>query len=336
MDQLILNVDQLILSFVQGSFGTLSGSLEILWRLMFIVFIAFYGYKVMIDGQFLASDLIVHCLKIIVLLLVCTQWDLFFLLVFDIATRLPSDIAGELITASASSFGTYSDISETVDANSALSEFFDRGMIVSAKLLEGAGWNISPYLYASSVWLGTVALTSYATMLIILAKLGVAILLSVGPVFILLLIFNNTKSLFEGWLRTLLNYAIVPLFVYTLLAILLVLAEGPLHNLEEYSGLYDELLSAVAPFFVTAVISVLLLTQILNITASVTGGASLSTHALWKKSHQLAKDNSIRAGVFSYKISERPRLYTVQKASDGYNYARTALASALKNSRKVQ
>lgn len=46
MDQLIANVDSIILGFVQGSFGSLTATVQILWRLMFIVFIAVYGYKV--------------------------------------------------------------------------------------------------------------------------------------------------------------------------------------------------------------------------------------------------------------------------------------------------
>ena len=78
-------------------------------------------------------------------------------------------------------------------------------------------------MYAGLVWFGTIGLTGYSTMLIVLSKLAVAILLSVGPIFILLLIFVNTKSLFEGWLRTLLNYAIVPIFVYALLALILMI-----------------------------------------------------------------------------------------------------------------
>jgi type IV secretion system protein VirB6 len=275
MESLITQVDSIILGFVQGSFGSLTATIQTLWRLMFVVFIAVYGYKVIISGRFSASDLIWHCLKIIILLVIATQWDTFFLFVYNMATDLPSDIAGILI-ASAADSGT--EASDETSANLALSEFFDRGMTVSSRILEGADWNdFGQYMYAGLVWFGTIGLTGYSTMLIVLSKLAVAILLSVGPVFILLLIFVNTKSLFEGWLRTLLNYAIVPIFVYALLALILMLIENPLTSLEENADTNGKLLSYIGPFLVTSIVSILLLSQILNMASSITGGVSLST-----------------------------------------------------------
>lgn len=276
MESLISHVDSIILGFVQGSFGSLTATIQTLWRLMFIVFIAVYGYKVIISGRFSASDLVWHCLKIILLLVVATEWDTFFLFIYNMATDMPSDIAGILIASAADNIG--SGANDENSANQALSLFFDRGMAVSSKLLEGAGWSdFGQYMYAGMVWLGTIGLAGYSTMLIVLSKLAVAILLAVGPVFILLLIFANTKSLFEGWMRTLLNYAVVPIFVYALLALILMLIEQPLTILEQNSNTNSELLSYIGPFLLTAIVSILLLSQILNMAASITGGVSLST-----------------------------------------------------------
>ncbi len=276
MESLITHVDSIILGFVQGSFGSLTATIQILWRLMFIVFIAVYGYKVIISGRFSASDLVWHCFKIIILLLIATEWDTFFLLVYNMATDLPSDVSGLLIAAAADNIGTGAN--DVISANQALSTFFDRGMTVSSKLLEGAGWgDFGQYMYAGLVWFGTIGLTGYSTMLIVLSKLAVAILLAVGPAFILLLVFSNTKSLFEGWLRTLLNYSIIPVFVYALLALILMLIEQPLTILEENSDTNSNLLSYIGPFLLTAIVSMLLLSQILNIASSITGGVSLST-----------------------------------------------------------
>lgn len=278
IETLISNVDGMILGFVQGSFGSLTDSVHILWRLMFIVFIAVYGYKVMISGKFSASDMLTHCLKIIVLLVVATQWDTFFTIVYNMVTDLPSDIAGQILQGADNTLNSTAQPGDTVSANSGLSSFFDRGMKVVEKILEGAGLtDFGLYLYAGAVFVGTVGFAGYAGMLIVLSKIAIAILLAVGPVFILLLIFTNTRSLFEGWLRTLLNYAVIPIFVYTLLAFLLSLAERPLQNLEQNSGITKSLLDGVAPYALVTFISVLLLMQIMNIAASITGGLSLST-----------------------------------------------------------
>lgn len=278
IETLIDNIDAMILGFVQGSFGALTDSIHILWQLMFIVFIAVYGYKVMISGRFSASDMIVHCVKIIIILVVATQWDSFFTLVYNIVTDLPNDIAGQILQGSTNTLGSSAQPTDLMSANSGLSDFFDRGMKIVEKIMEGAAmFDISTYAYAGCVFAGTVGFTGYAGMLIILSKIAVALLLAVGPIFILLLTFSNSRGLFEGWLRTLLNYSVIPIFVYTLLAFLLSLAQRPLENLEQHSGVTQSLLDGVAPYALVTFISVLLLMQVMNMAASVTGGLSLST-----------------------------------------------------------
>jgi len=343
MEALINHVDTIILGFVQGAFGNLTPAVQALWQMMFVVFIAVYGYKIMISGRFAASDLVTHCVKIIMIFCLATQWDTFFLFVFDMVTGLPSDMAGELMQA-ASSSGAGTD--STASANSALSSFFDRGMAVSANVLQGAKWNsFGQYLYAFAVWLGTISVAGYAAMLIILAKLAVAVLLGVGPIFILLLIFTNTRSLFEGWLRTLLNYALIPVFVYALLAILLTLAEGPLSYLETHSGIYDEMVTAIGPFLLISTISVLLLAQILNIAASVTGGVSLSTMGLARLLGRNtvtapARNMAGGAGKWGWQKTEPARAYAAKKAKEGASHTikagRAVLGRALQRTREVR
>ncbi|MDD9900374.1 MAG: type IV secretion system protein [Alphaproteobacteria bacterium] len=329
MDQLITNVDNIIFAFVQGSFGNLSGIVETLWRLMFIVFIAVYGYKVIISGRFSTSDIITHCLKIIVVLALATQWDTFFQFVYRMTTETPSDLAGQMMLAASDSLGgTGADT--TVTANTALSQFYERAMAVCERLLEGASfshWEL--FLYAVLVWFGALGFVGYALMLIILAKLAVALLLAIGPIFILLLIFNNTRNLFEGWLRTLLNYAIVPIFVYTLLSLLLALAEAPLRYLEQHSGLYDKFMTSIGPFVLISFISILLLAQIMNIAASITSGLSLSTlgSGLWTSriTASGAKTGTFVTAAWGWKKAEPVRQYAAKKTAA----ARKALKQVL-------
>lgn len=55
------------------------------------------------------------------------------------------------------------------------------------------------------------------------------------------------------------------------------LIEQPLTILEQNSDTNSNLLSYIGPFLLTAIVSMLLLSQILNMAASITGGVSLST-----------------------------------------------------------
>lgn len=338
IEDLINKVDSLIFDFVHGSFGSLTGTIETVWKLMFIVFIAFYGYKVIISGRFSVPDLLVHSFKIVIILVLATQWDTFFTFVYKLVTDSPSDLAG-IIISGASNSSSDPVATDTISANQALTHFYNRSMTVASKILEGASWNdLQLYIYAGVICMGAIGFTGYAAMLIILAKLAVGLLLAVGPVFILLLIFNNTRNLFEGWLRTLLNYAIIPVFVYGLLALLLMLAEAPLRILENNSNPDSELMTYIGPFLLITFISILLLSQIMNIAASVTGGISLSTMGSFARTMQFARNapstfnraarSTGRASYITYRSVRAPK--------ETFNSARGSISQSLKNIREFK
>lgn len=312
IENLISNVDNTVFSFVHGSFGGLTNAVQVLWHLMFIVFIAVYGYRVMVSGRFSSSDLTMNCLKIIVLLVLATSWDTFFTFIYRMTTEAPADLAGHLIQGAAHSF---SDpvASDQTTANTALSTFHDRGMKVAEKILEGPGWSFEQYFYAALVMIGTFCITGFATALIILSKLAVATMLAVGPIALLLLMFPNTKGLFEGWLRTLLNYSIIPVFVYGLLALLLTIAEGPLRYMEANSGVYDSLMTPISPYLLMSIVAVILLAQVKGMAASITGGLSLSTLGAGAATWQMATKPIRAAGSAGWGMTKN---YAKQKYSE--------------------
>lgn len=273
----INRVDLLIFDFVKGSFLSLNPIIEILWHGFFILFIAIYGYKTIITGKFSSSQLIVSCLKIIVLLILATQWDNFFLFIYTMSTDFPSDVSGQIMKGSLFALDNQAPL-DTTSANIALSQFFDRAMKATENLLEGANFLQLPlYMYALIIWGATLAFAGYATALIILAKLGIAVLLSVGPLFIILYTFSNTKGLLENWLRALFNYALLPIFLYAVLALLLALIEAPLQYMENNIAPESEILSSIAPFVISACLSVILLLQVHKITSSIARGISLNS-----------------------------------------------------------
>jgi len=328
IDQLINNVDNIILLFVQGSFGSFSAAIAIFWRIMFIVFIAFFGYKVIVSGKFSSSELFVSTIKIILILIVATQWDAFFLLVYEITTDLPSDIAGQLVTNASNSLGG-TTVNSVDNANIGLSLFYDRSLEVTEQILEGAKWyDFGIYFYAGAIAVTALLFSGYAAMLIILSKIAVAILLSVGPIFILLLIFKNTQNLFEGWLRTLLNFAIIPVFIYAVIAFFLILAENPMRNLEANASVNAALLTAMAPFLLITVVGFMIMSQVMTMAASITGGLSLSSMGAgaWaaRKGMNLAK-RAPKAGVIGHAALRHPKQTTAaasRKISDAIRKTR--------------
>jgi type IV secretion system protein VirB6 len=334
MYSLINNVDSIILAFVQGSFGGLTTVVQTFWNLMFTVFIAFYGYKIFISGRFSTSDLIMHCIKIILVLVLATQWGAFFTLIYRMVTDLPSDISGQIMQAASVSLGAQSQAATAASANTLLGQFYDRALAVCAKLLDGAGWSQpGPYLYVAIIWITAAAFTCYATMLIILSKLAVAVIMAVGPVFILLLIFHDTKKLFEGWLRTLLNYAMIPIFVYALLALLLAIVLPTLVYLENHTGIYDQIFTALGPFVAATFIATLLLQQAIGISANITGGIALSTMRPLSQAINATKGayKGISGGYAAGKSAYKAGRAVINYGNKTYKAGTAALQKALGN-----
>ena len=54
-------------------------------------------------------------------------------------------------------------------------------------------------------WLFTVAIIAYATALVLLSKIALAVVLAVGPLFMAGLLFEPTRNFFSGWLAQALN-----------------------------------------------------------------------------------------------------------------------------------
>ncbi len=65
------------------------------------------------------------------------------------------------------------------------------------------------YFLAIIIYLSVIALTAYAAFLIFMSKIALAILLAIGPVFIVMVLFKTTQRFFESWLSMVINYGLL-------------------------------------------------------------------------------------------------------------------------------
>jgi type IV secretion system protein VirB6 len=62
------------------------------------------------------------------------------------------------------------------------------------------------------LWLSGLMLLVGTVGVLVTAKVALAALLALGPVFIVLALFAGTRGLFEGWLKAVVSFAMVPMF----------------------------------------------------------------------------------------------------------------------------
>ncbi|WP_265021196.1 TrbL/VirB6 family protein [Wolbachia endosymbiont (group A) of Icerya purchasi] len=95
-------------------------------------------------------------------------------------------------------------------------------------------------LYATFMFLKCII---SATFKYVISTVLVAFLLSLTPLFIVFILFQQTKSLFDNWIKTLAHVAVQPVILFSSLSLLNQLMYSVLYNLTNFSACYQCLIS---------------------------------------------------------------------------------------------
>jgi type IV secretion system protein VirB6 len=167
----------------------------------------------------------------------------------------------------------------------ALDRFYASGLDLAQTLMsmfELSGTGLTWLVLGVVVWIACALLAGFGAFLIVLAKVSIAVLLAVAPIFIFLAMFQTTRSWFEGWLRGVLTQAMVLALTYGFLAFLLFVTADFVAAIEtaEASGAaitFDQVGATV----LVVIVGVLLLAQVPTLASAVGGGAAVGTMGAW-------------------------------------------------------
>ena len=198
----------------------------------------------------------------------------FFTLADEIVTTVPTTIAQWLLTQAP----TAPDEDAVLGMIEAVMQ---AGIDGASRVWSDASYfSLSPYIVSSLLLLTALLLAIVATVLLMLSELAVGILLAVGPFFLILRLLDVGKGLFEGWLRQLLTFALVPVFVYSLIALNFTILEESHEQLTAATAPGALVtLTAVVPFVLVGIANLVLLTQVLSWAGGVGGGIALAVSA---------------------------------------------------------
>lgn len=193
-------------------------------------------------------------------------------------------------------------ISGNDNAWSSLDELWEKSSYTATKLFEFLGnfGVFDGFLIALCIFLlivlfklGTVILIMLAFAMLLLAKMCIIIALGFGPFFICTLMFPLTRSWFDGWLKTVLNYVFTAIIVVALLTLINNLLDPILQELTDFfnqysidpddieeQGGFNLLLDVVLFFVLIAFAAAFLFKTLPSMVASLIGGISISTISL--------------------------------------------------------
>ena len=200
-------VDCLATDATSVSFGRLfgaHGSFQTALTIILTLYIALLAFNLLTGRSALrVSVLTPRMMTLGLVLTFATSWVAYQSVVWNLATGAPDEIASVLVGSKGSA---------TVLFAQQLDSLF--GAITDAVS------NINPAVAAATPGLASPTnILSVAALLLLLGTVGVlvvcrlalAALLIVGPVFIIMALFDGTRGLFEGWLKSVAMFALVPL-----------------------------------------------------------------------------------------------------------------------------
>ena len=137
------------------------------------------------------------------------------------------------------------------------------------------------YLAATVVYALVGAVCVYTLFLMALARVALAVLLAIGPVFIVLLLFDGTKRFFEGWIAQLANYALVGVLAVLTASLLMTVVEAYATQTAA-KGAAILTVDALDMLLVAGLI-LLVLRQVMPMAARLAGGLSLASYGVMRR-----------------------------------------------------
>lgn len=147
------------------------------------------------------------------------------------------------------------------NANSGLSGIPDIGETAVAVLLWGVG----------------ILATGYGAFLLALSKMALALLLGVGPIFILMTIFEPTKRLFDSWIGQSLNYVFLAMLTAGTIKLMLTILKTYMTDAGAFNVAAAPSISQAMPAFALCLIAALVMMQLPSKASALGGGVAIST-----------------------------------------------------------
>ena len=247
----------------QAAFGRLFGSDGALLpalTILLTLYVAFFAFALITGRSRIGvAALTPRMITVGLVLTFATSWIAYQSVVWNLAVGAPDQIAGILM-------GTH---------GSATTLFADKIDVVFAALIEAGGSQggesaTTAFSPPGLMWLGAMLLLLGTVGLLATCKIALAILLALGPIFVVLVLFPSTRGLFTGWLKGVVMLAITPLFAVLGGTLMLELAVPVLRSLVQTPGMIDA--RAAMAFFMVGAVHAALMVMVLKVAGSMVAG----------------------------------------------------------------
>ena len=270
-DYIISSTDSTVRLFVFDSWSRFSASSEKFLASLLIIAFAIVGYRIL-TGQ-IQMSLGDAGYRIFIALLVfgfVTNIGDLTAFVYETFTNVPESVASFMV----SSYGS------KVSINQGISKIFERGLDSSAAIVQAGGVvPIGAWFLGGLIMTVSILAVAVITFLIVLSKLALGVLLGLSPFFIMLYPFQSTRQVFDGFLRQLLTFALIPVLLYGVVGLMLGIVNASSLELYRASTNSEGALPLYGTYALILIVWTLVSVQVLPWSSGIAGGISLVSNA---------------------------------------------------------
>ncbi len=243
-----------------AAFGRLfaqGGSLGLVLTLGLTLFIALFALALLTGRANIGvRSLVPRMMTLGLVLTFATSWVAYQSVVWNLAVGTPDYLAGIL----------------TGTQGSATQVFAQKIDVVFIAIQEASGGNedFSAFSPEGMMWLGAMLFMLGTVGLLVTTKIALGVLVALGPIFVVLALFNGTRGLFAGWVKGLTMCALAPLFAVLGGSIMLELAVPILGALTATPGQVDP--QAGMAFFMIGAVHAALMVMVLKVAGAMVAG----------------------------------------------------------------
>ncbi|MEJ6012065.1 type IV secretion system protein [Novosphingobium aquae] len=266
------------------------------------IYVALIGYRLLMGSDITIHNTLSVALRLGIVVALATQWSAYRVLVFDVATKVPQELATTMLGQAGLASQDISSLTSRIDGvRSALEEAGQASVTsqpgaapqappIAGQPALGSGAaavsqtaNASPQPapeISGSIAVGTLAITALAGLLSV--RVPMALLLALGPVFIAFLLFDGTRGLFNSWVRGLAGTVIGALAVPAVLALELAIIEPQVLALRDLVTARESLGSL--PLEILATTGIFALVMLAALAAAIRAATGFRLPSHWWRS----------------------------------------------------
>ena len=242
------------------AFGRLfapGGSMATVLTILLTIYIAIFGIQLLTGRSSIGvRALTPRMITVGLVLTFATSWVAYQSVVWNLAIGAPDWLAGILTGTTESATTTFAQKIDVV--------------FLAVQQASAGAEDISAFSPEGMMWLGAMLFMLGTVGLLVTARIALAVLVALGPVFVVMALFEGTRGLFAGWIKGVTMLALAPLFAVIGGSVMLELAVPILAVLVANPGQVDA--QAAMGFFMIGAVHVALMVLVLKTAATMVGG----------------------------------------------------------------